>query len=75
MTRGKVFECEITVSSGVEEKLLRKEKTMRHPDKLSEVFRMSDEELEKFWEQNEPEDFEGWQEGTLKFTHPPKKSV
>jgi len=33
---------------------------------------MNDEELEKFWEKNEPEDFEDWQEGNLKFVRPPK---
>ncbi len=44
-------------------------------DKLSEIFRMGDEDLERFWEQNEPEDFEGWQEGMIRFTRPPGKSV
>ncbi|NVM22932.1 MAG: hypothetical protein HWN68_14275 [Desulfobacterales bacterium] len=36
---------------------------------------MNDKELEAFWEKNEPEDFEGWQEGTLKFVRPPKKLI
>ncbi|MDM8526334.1 hypothetical protein QUF80_23390 [Desulfococcaceae bacterium HSG8] len=48
---------------------------MRHSDKLSEIFRMDDEELEKFWEQNDPEDFEGWEKGMLRFIRPHKKSV
>jgi hypothetical protein len=36
---------------------------------------MNDEGLENFWEKNEPEDFEGWQEGTRKFVRPPKKLI
>jgi len=48
---------------------------MANSDKLSEIFRMEDEELEMFWERNEPEDFEGWQEGTIRFTRPSRKSV
>jgi len=36
---------------------------------------MNDKELEKLWEKNEPEDFEGWQEGTLKFMRSPKKLI
>ena len=32
----------------------------------------NDGELKDFWERNQPEDFEGWQEGTLRFTLPPK---
>lgn len=36
---------------------------------------MNDEELAKFWETNEPEDFEGWHEGKLRFTRPPKKLI
>jgi len=36
---------------------------------------MSDEELEKFWDKNEPEAFEGWQRETRRFTRPPKKLI
>ena len=36
---------------------------------------MSDEELEKLWENNQPEDFAGWQEGKLNFKRPPKKLI
>jgi len=43
--------------------------------KVSDIPPMSDEDLEKFWDGNEPEDFEEWQEGTLKFKRPPKKLV
>jgi len=42
---------------------------------VSNVFPRSDEELEKFWDKHEPEDFEGWQEGNLKFKRPPKKLI
>lgn len=48
---------------------------MKPTRKLSDIPAMNDEELEKFWEKNEPEDFEGWQEGTLKFMRPPKKLI
>ena len=42
---------------------------------LSDVSSRSDEELEKFWDKHEPEDFEGWQEGNLKFKRLPKKLI
>ncbi len=48
---------------------------MKKSKKVSDIPPMSDEDLEKFWDGNEPEDFEGWQEGTLKFKRPPKKLV
>jgi hypothetical protein len=37
---------------------------MKPTKKVSDISPMGDEELEEFWEKNEPEDFEGWQEGT-----------
>ena len=43
--------------------------------KISDVPVMSDKELAKFWESNEPEEFEGWEEGALRFTRPPKKLI
>jgi hypothetical protein len=48
---------------------------MKDPQKLSDVPPMNDQELEAFWEKNQPEDYEGWEEGTLKFTRPPKKLI
>jgi hypothetical protein len=48
---------------------------MKRTKKVSDIPPMTDEDLQKFWEKNEPEDFEGWQEGTLKFTRPPKKLI
>jgi len=36
---------------------------------------MNDHELEAFWKKNQPEDYEGWEEGTLKFARPPKKLI
>jgi hypothetical protein len=48
---------------------------MKPTKKISDISPMGDEELEKFWEKNEPEDFEGWQEGELKFIRPPKKLI
>ena len=48
---------------------------MKPSKKVLDVPPMNDEKLEKFWDKNEPEDFEGWQEGTLKFTRPPKKLI
>lgn len=48
---------------------------MKRAKKLTDIPIMSDEDLQRFWEKNEPEDFEGWQEGTLKFVRPPKKLI
>ena len=48
---------------------------MKPTEKLLDIPHMNDEELEKFWEKNEPEDFEEWQEGNLKFVRPPKKLI
>lgn len=48
---------------------------MKRSKKVSDIPPMNDEELEKFWDKNEPEDFEAWQEGALKFTRPPKKLI
>jgi hypothetical protein len=43
--------------------------------KISDVPLMNDDKLEKFWDNNQPEDFEGWLEGALKFKRPPKKLI
>ncbi len=48
---------------------------MKPSKKLSDIPHMNDEELQRFWDKNEPENFEGWQEGTLRFTRPPKKLI
>jgi hypothetical protein len=48
---------------------------MKPSKKLSDLSPMNDIELGKFWEKNEPEDFEGWQEGSRKFMRPPKKLI
>ena len=48
---------------------------MSTPKKISDVPPMSDDELEEFWDNNQPEDFEGWREGELKFKRPPKKLI
>ena len=48
---------------------------MKPSKKLSDLSPMNDIELEKFWEKNEPEDFEGWQERNRKFMRPPKKLI
>ena len=48
---------------------------MKPSKKLSDIPPMNDKELERFWEKKEPEDFEGWQEGPLRFTRPPKKLI
>jgi hypothetical protein len=42
---------------------------------VSSISAKSDEELEKFWDEHDPEDFEGWQEENLKFKRPPKKLI
>jgi hypothetical protein len=43
--------------------------------KLSGIPRMDDDPLADFWEEHEPEEFEGWEEGDLDFKRPPKKLV
>ncbi len=48
---------------------------MKNSRKVSAIPLMNDEKLAKFWDNNEPEDFEGWNEGTMKFTRPPKKLI
>jgi hypothetical protein len=48
---------------------------MKNSKKVSDIRLMNDEKLAKFWDNNEPEDFEGWKEGTMKFTRPPKKLI
>ncbi len=48
---------------------------MKNSKKVSNIPLMNDEKLAKFWDNNEPEDFEGWDEGTMKFTRPPKKLI
>jgi hypothetical protein len=42
---------------------------------ISDVPPMDDEQLGRFWEVNEPEEFEGWEEGTLEFKRIPKKLI
>jgi len=48
---------------------------MKNSKKVSDIPLMNDEKLAKFWDNNEPEDFEEWEEGTMKFTRPPKKLI
>ena len=48
---------------------------MKSSKKVSDIPLMNDEKLAKFWDNNEPEDFEEWNEGTMKFTRPPKKLI
>ncbi len=48
---------------------------MKKTTKILDVPPMNDENLEKFWDGHEPEDFDGWQDGALKFTRPPKKLI
>jgi hypothetical protein len=48
---------------------------MKKSRETSAIPLMNDENLAKFWDNNEPEDFEGWNEETKKFTRPPKKLI
>ncbi|MBW1817048.1 MAG: hypothetical protein JRJ60_07800 [Deltaproteobacteria bacterium] len=48
---------------------------MNELKKISNIPEMDDDELAKFWETHQPEDFEGWREGGLNFTRPPKKLI
>jgi hypothetical protein len=42
---------------------------------VAELPEMSDAQLEQFWDQHEPEDFEGLEEARLTFQRPPKKRI
>ena len=48
---------------------------MEETKQISDIPEMNDEDLVKFWENNEPENFEGWQESDIKFRRPPKKLI
>jgi len=43
--------------------------------KISDIPRMDDDALEKFWENNQPEDFQGWDETPITFKRPSKKLI
>jgi hypothetical protein len=43
--------------------------------KVSHISPMNDEELGKFWDEHQPEEFEGWLEGDLSFMRPPRKLI
>ncbi len=43
--------------------------------KTADIPLMNDEALGQFWDEHEPEEFEGWEEDDLKFKRPPKKSI
>ena len=42
---------------------------------VSDLPSMNDEKLAEFWDNNEPENFDGWQETAVKFARPPKKLI
>jgi hypothetical protein len=48
---------------------------MSNSNKITDIPAMNDEDLAKFWESHEPEDFEGWQDGEIKFARPKKKLI
>ncbi|MDZ7696028.1 MAG: ribbon-helix-helix protein, CopG family [Deltaproteobacteria bacterium] len=48
---------------------------MRKSSNVSDLPKMSDEELENFWDMNQPEDFGGWKEDALDFRRLPKKLI
>ena len=48
---------------------------MKRPKKIRDIPPMDDKDLEKFWDENEPEDYQGWKEGNLTFKRPPKKLI
>ncbi len=47
-------------------------KTVKH---VSEIPSMDDEDLDRFWEEHNPEDFQGWTESGLKLTRPAKRLI
>ncbi len=62
-------DCPLSIPDQVSVSLLKPSKN------LSDIPHMNDEELEELWHKNEPEDFEGWQRETRRFTRPPKKLI
>ena len=48
---------------------------MKVKKKVSDIPAMNDDELEEFWEKHQPEQCDGWQEGTHRFMRPPKKLI
>ena len=48
---------------------------MKSSKKLSAISPMDDDQMARFWEKHEPEEFEGWEEGNLDFKRPPKKLI
>ncbi len=48
---------------------------MKNVKKVTDIPAMNDDDLANFWENREPEDFEGWQDGEIKFKRPPKKLI
>ena len=62
----KIFKADVQQKKGL---------TDGNVKKISDVPVMNDEELAKFWESHEPEDFEEWKEGVLLFTRLPKKLI
>jgi hypothetical protein len=43
--------------------------------KISDIPQMDDKSLEKFLDNNQPEDFDDWEDVSFKFKRPPKKLV
>ena len=48
---------------------------MKRLKKVAGLLPMNDEALGAFWDENEPEDFEGWREGDMQFRRLPKKLI
>ena len=48
---------------------------MNSRQSVKDIPSMDDKKLSEFWDQNEPEDFNGWEEGDLAFRRPPKKLI
>jgi len=42
---------------------------------IPDLSAMTDEQLGDFWEEHEPESFDGWEESNLKFVRPRKKPI
>lgn len=46
---------------------------MKNTRTVKAIPAMNDDELGTFWETHEPEDFEGWEDGEIKFERPSGK--
>ncbi len=50
-------------------------KKIEKPKEITDIPAMNDDELATFWESHEPEEFDGWVNGEIKFKRPSRKRM